>query len=204
MAILRYGGSFLFALAITFGLFFAMQLLIAMGRTELKEEDEFQLVDTRIPPEEQELQRKDRKPPKPKPPEEPPEMPDMDDVTNVRPDSNSTAIGLNLGNDLDMGGIDFAVASDREVLPVVRVQPIYPDRAASRGIEGYCTVEFTVMASGAVDPKSIVVIDAQPSSIFNRATIRAVGKWKYQPKIENGKAVPQYGIRTQLTYNLED
>ena len=100
--------------------------------------------------------------------------------------------------------IDFDTQADREVLPIVRVEPVYPDRAQQRGIEGFVVLEFTVLETGEVDSSSIQVILAEPSSIFNRAATRAVRKWKYRPKVENGKPVPQYGIQTQLTFQLDN
>lgn len=202
--LLRLPAAILVALTVTFGLFFGMQFLIAISDKPQDEKFEVRIVDTRIPPEQTEVQRKERLPEKPDEPEEPPEPPQIDTAT-ARPDSNAVALNFKFDAGVDTGeGISFDTAADREVLPIVRVEPVYPDRAAQRGIEGYVIMEFTVLASGEVDEESIQVIQAEPSSIFNRAATRAVSKWKYRPKIENGKPVPQYGIRTQLTFQLNN
>ena len=46
------------------------------------------------------------------------------------------------------------------------------------------------------------VIGANPSYVFDRAALRAVRKWKYNPKIENGVAVPRHGIQVRLRFEL--
>ncbi|MEM8799286.1 MAG: energy transducer TonB [Pseudomonadota bacterium] len=201
--ILRYPIALAVAITVTLGLFFGMQLLITSGKDATEGANEFRLVDTRIPPEETDVVRKERKPPKPEDLEEPPEPPEIDQANNVKPDSGGTNLKFDFAGDTNLeGGISFETAADREVLPIVRVEPVYPTRAASRGLEGFVMMEFTVLASGAVDPESIEVIESEPSSVFNRAAIRAVRKWKYKPKIENGKPVDQFGIRTLLTFQL--
>ena len=84
---------------------------------------------------------------------------------------------------------------------MVRVTPVYPPRAQEKGIEGWVVVEFTVTESGSVADASIV--DASPKRIFNRAALRAIRKWKYKPKIVDGKPVKQPNQKTKLDFTLE-
>ena len=91
---------------------------------------------------------------------------------------------------------------DGEYLPIVKVAPQYPRRAAQKGIEGYVVVEFTVSTLGTVkDPK---VIEAAPANIFNRAALSAVKKFKYKPKIVNGKAEEVSGVRNIIRFELDN
>ena len=91
--------------------------------------------------------------------------------------------------------------SHRDVIPLVRIEPDYPPRAASRGIEGYVVVQFTITPAGTIkDPK---VVEAQPEGIFDSAAIKAVSKWKYNPKIEEGVAVERRGVQVKLAFKLE-
>jgi periplasmic protein TonB len=83
---------------------------------------------------------------------------------------------------------------------MVRVPPQYPEKAMQRGIEGRVLVEFTISRVGTV--KDAKVIAAEPSSIFNKAALKSVSQWKYNPKILNGKAVEQTGIRTSVVFKL--
>jgi protein TonB len=91
--------------------------------------------------------------------------------------------------------------SDRDVIPLVRIEPDYPPRAASRGIEGYVVVQFTITPAGTIkDPK---VVEGQPEGMFDSAAIKAVSKWKYNPKIEEGVAVERRGVQVKLAFKLE-
>ena len=59
-----------------------------------------------------------------------------------------------------------------------------------------------ITPSGAVT--NPVVIDAEPPGIFNRSALRTIVKWKYKPRILDGKAVPRPGVQHLITYELED
>ena len=61
-------------------------------------------------------------------------------------------------------------------------------------------IQFTISRSGAV--KDPVVLAAEPSNIFNKAAIKAVLQWKYNPKIVNGKAVEQKGLKIAIPFRL--
>ena len=75
------------------------------------------------------------------------------------------------------------------VVPLVIVKPIYPNRAASRHIEGWVKVEFTIQTDGSVD--DAVVMQAEPEGFFEDAALSAISKWKFKEKLINGVAVPQ-------------
>ena len=92
--------------------------------------------------------------------------------------------------------------SDADAIALVRISPEYPARALHRGIEGRVLLEFTIGKSGAV--QNVRVIAAEPSSIFNSAAIKAVRQWRYQPKIEDGVAIPQHGIRISIPFRRKD
>jgi protein TonB len=92
-------------------------------------------------------------------------------------------------------------ASDTDIVPIVRVQPQYPLRAAERGTEGWVEVEFTISAAGTV--KDPVVLNYHPSTIFNRAAVKAIRKWKYNPKIEDGQPVERPGVKVRLSFQLD-
>ncbi|MBF8270356.1 MAG: tonB [Gammaproteobacteria bacterium] len=100
-----------------------------------------------------------------------------------------------------MRGLSLTAGSDRDVIPLVRINPEYPQRALSRGIEGWVIVQFTITAAGTVkDPK---VVDADPKGIFDDAAIKSILRWRYNPKVEEGVAVERVGIRTLLRFQIE-
>jgi protein TonB len=92
-------------------------------------------------------------------------------------------------------------ASDGEYLPIVKVAPIYPNRANSRGIEGYCIVEYTVTTTGAT--KDAAAVDCQPSGYFERASVKAAGKFKYKPRVSDGVPIEVAGVQNKFTYELQ-
>ena len=150
----------------------------------------------------QKKQRERKKKEKKQPPKPPP-LPDLDlSKTSRSQDLGAMVVGV--GVDLDLGaGLDLAAAAtDADVVPIVRVNPQYPIRAAEQGIEGWVELMFTISATGAVvDP---VVTAAHPGRIFDRAAIRAVSRWKYNPKIEDGEPVERPGVTVRLRFHLED
>jgi protein TonB len=71
-----------------------------------------------------------------------------------------------------------------------------------KGIEGWVLVEFIITAGGTVADAR--VIDSEPKVIFDRETLRAIKRWKYQPKIVDGQAVPQYNMRELFQFVIEN
>ncbi|MEJ2601732.1 MAG: energy transducer TonB [Gammaproteobacteria bacterium] len=199
---LRYLIAIVSGVAVTFGLLFLMQLLIETGESALTDpKKRYFLEFVRV--KRQEVvnmeEPKPEKPPKPQqpPPDTPP--PSQDDIDpnapaiNVRPPSTST--------DVSISGPGSLSYTDGEYLPIVRVAPIYPSRALSRGIEGYVDLEFTVTTAGTVkDP----VVIYTTSSLFNRAAVRAVLKFKYKPRVVDGQPVEVPGVKTRIRFELED
>ena len=96
--------------------------------------------------------------------------------------------------------VSFSV-SDRDAQPLVRIEPQYPPRAAERGVEGTCAVRFDVTPDGT--PTNVTIMSCS-SSMFERASIRAVERWRYNPKVENGVPVARRGVETQFNFELAD
>lgn len=87
-------------------------------------------------------------------------------------------------------------------LPIVKVAPIYPDRALKEGIEGDVLLEFVVTETGAV--RDAVVLEANPSGVFERAALKAVLKFKYKPRIVDGRPVETTGVRNRIAFEISD
>ena len=118
---------------------------------------------------------------------------DMDmDIANVAPRAN-----VNVS--ISSSGMS---SGDGEYLPIVKVAPIYPRRAQTRGITGYCIVEYTVTTSGST--KDIRPVDCQPSGVFESASVKAAEKFKYKPRVVDGTAIEVAGVQNKFTYELED
>ncbi|WP_144391946.1 energy transducer TonB [Pleionea sediminis] len=199
---MRYINAVIIALVVTAALFFTMRALIESGDLELEEAPEKRNLEFVEIQKDESVQKKERKPKKPPKPEEPPpDMPQPEmDQSDMVDSSESFAFAPDIGanNQLQQGM--SLNASDAEYLPIVKVAPVYPRRALSRGIEGYVILEFTVTPKGTVsNPK---VVEAEPEGIFNRAAIDAAMKFKYKPRMVEGKAVSVPGVQNQITFKI--
>lgn len=199
----RHGIAALMALGITFGLFYLMQYLISMGSERGANIRKGQVIEfVRLKRDTATQTRKRELPKKEKPPEPPP-PPELQMSQTDAPDANAMAIAApDLGAGPDLGsGPNMGAPSDSDSVPLVRVPPQYPIRAAERGIEGWVVLRFTITATGTV--KNPLVLDAKPKRIFDRAAIRALKKWKYRPRIVDGVAVERVE-EVKLSFDLDD
>jgi len=147
---------------------------------------------------------KKRQLPKKQKPEEPPPPPDLSLSRTTSLDEGLQDMTLSVGLELSIeGGPNLGAAvSDSDPVPVVRVNPQYPPRAAERGIEGWVELRFGISATGTVQDAE--VMRSHPGKVFDRAALRAVGRWKYNPKIEDGKPVERHGVTVRLEFELQD
>ena len=187
------------ALPVAFGLFLVMHLLIDRDWNP-EEKETRKIADIHMPDREIETNLREQKPDKVDDPEEPPpdlETPDLDmdmdmDIVNIAPNAK-----VNIS--LNSSGMS---TGDGEYLPIVKVAPIYPRRAQTRGIEGYCIIEYIVTRTGSIrDPQ---VFDCMPSGVFERASMKASLKFKYKPRIVDGEPIEVAGVQNKFTYELED
>jgi len=174
-----------------------MYYLILQNMTEPEETTEFRIPEIVMPEREIRTEYDTAKPEKPEQPEEPP--PEMPEPDFESPDVN-TAISFKpkIDTGVKIEGIG-GFSNDGDYLPIVKVAPKYPSRAASRGLEGYCTVEYTVTVTG--ETKDIKVVDC-PESIFASASVKAAQKFKYKPKVIDGEPIEVPGVRNRFTYQM--
>lgn len=67
------------------------------------------------------------------------------------------------------------------------IAPEYPALALRSGASGRVTVRFVVDAHG--EPQDVQVIDAEPKGVFDRASLAAVRRWRYEPWTVAGEPV---------------
>jgi periplasmic protein TonB len=190
------------AAIVTFLLFTLMQILIFEDGTPLEEAGDDIRISIAEAPEEIQARVRDASIDQVEDVTPPPPPPAIERARADQPtESMSTIVGGLPDFDrpsLTGGDISFDV-SDRDAQPLVRIPPQYPPRAAERGIEGRCSVEFDVTPDG--NPTNVRILSCT-NSVFERETIRAVERWRYEPRVQDG--VPQWrrGVQTQFDYNL--
>lgn len=198
----RYAFSIAIGVVVTLSLLFLMQVLIATGKTALtKPRDRAKLEFVRVKRNEA-LNVEDFTPEKPpKPPETPPETPPQD-MDNIDPNAPTINVAPpTVATDMSIGGPGAMNIAEGDYLPIVRVAPVYPARALSRGLEGYVDMGFTVTTTGTVrDP----VVLFSTSSLFERAAVRAVLKFKYKPRVVDGIPVDVPNVKTRITFKIEE
>ena len=198
----RYAFSIVVGIVVTMSLLFLMQVLIATGKQALtKPRDRAKLEFVRVKRNEA-LNTEDFTPEKPpKPPETPPETPPQD-MDSIDPTAPSISVAPpTVSAETSIGGPGGMNIAEGDYLPIVRVAPVYPARALSRGLEGYVDMAFTVTTTGTVkDP----VVVFSTSSLFERAAIRAVLKFKYKPRVVDGVPVDVPNVKTRITFKIEE
>lgn len=83
--------------------------------------------------------------------------------------------------------VDAMPVSPERLLPsptvLHRVEPRYPRSARWQGIEGSITLSYRIDSRGR--PVDIAVVSAAPSGVFDKATIAAFNKWRFEPGSES-------------------
>jgi len=198
----RYAFSVVIGTVVTLSLLFVMHLLIVTGKQALtKPRDRAKLEFVRVKRNEA-LNTEDFTPEKPpKPPETPPETPPQD-MDNMDPNAPTINIAPpTVSANTDIGGPGGMNIAEGDYLPIVRVAPVYPARALSRGLEGYVDLSFTVTTAGTIrDP----IVLFSTSSLFERAATRAVLKFKYKPRVVDGVPVDVPNVKTRISFQIED
>ena len=201
---LRLPIAIVLAALVSLALFFAMHFMISQGKGDINKNKDYSVVDFVRVKRESEVRTKKRvipkKPPLPKTPPPPPEL---------QVEQNETVAMPNLQMDMPrlstsgvsggpfIGGVGRGAGAvnqgDGDLIPLVKIAPRYPRKAALAGKEGWVKVEFTVTELGTVT--DVKVIDSQPRRLFDRAAKKAILKWKFKPRVVDGKPVPRRAVQ---------
>ena len=197
----RVTGVVMLAAGVTIGLFLVMKVLVTGQEYAIEEELASIGIDFVRVERDEESQTKDRalKRPSKVEPEEPPPPPKLTQPN--RPNVDKASMSADMGA-FNLAGLNLNAPVDGDTLAIVRVLPRYPSRALSRGIEGWVLQEFAIDELGlAVNP---VVIESEPSGIFDRAATSAVKRWKYRPMIEDGRPRIRPGVRQLISFEIAE
>ena len=204
-SIFRVIAGIVFGLAITSALFWVMPHLIETTDRQLDKSGSTNLVDFVRLRRDETVHRRELKPRKPLPPQSPPPLPSTPQFESLNPNAETIAISATPAEtDIEISGAGFSLGvGEGDYLPIVKVAPIYPQRALLRGIEGYCVVQYTVTRQGKIrDP--FVIEDRCTHSMFQRPSLQAALKFKYKPRVINGQAIDVPGVQNKFTYVIEE
>lgn len=133
--------------------------------------------------------------------DQPPPPPPTVSDPNFRP-----SMTAQIGAMPDLSNVDVDIGTgfnpDRDAQPLVRIPPQYPQRCMSRARNLETVVlEFDVTPEGSVVNPEVL---ESTNSCLNRAALRAVQRWRYNPKIVDDVAQPRFGVRTAIDFTLEE
>ena len=101
--------------------------------------------------------------------------------------------------------VGYVGEDDKIELDVNRIytQPAkFPRKALRLAKDGYVLIEFDIDTDGSViDP---YVVESSPAGVFDRAAIKAVRKFLYEPPTYNGTSVKVNNVQIDLTFKLAD
>ena len=146
------------------------------------------------------VSKREQKPERERPPLQP-EAPRMAFSAADSMESNVVNIAPTVDAGSAISKMSLSAGSDRDTIPLVRVTPDYPQRALLIGLEGWVKVQFTITEIGSV--KDVVAIKSS-NKIFEEAAVKAILRWRYRPKIEDGVAVESVGVQTIIVFTLEN
>ena len=203
---MRYALSVASGIVAALGLFLLMHALIA-GTPKIgdKDADRLALDFVRVKQDEIQNVKERRKPPEPEKPKEPPPPPKINVQNQSKPPPDmpnimapAVSVPIASGGGPYLGGWNPGEqAPEGDVIPIVSIQPQYPREAAIEGLEGWVELEFTIEADGSVSDVSVV--NSEPRRIFDRNAQRALYKWKFKPRVVEGKAVAR---RARITLDF--
>ncbi|PHS20584.1 MAG: hypothetical protein COA86_01155 [Kangiella sp.] len=85
--------------------------------------------------------------------------------------------------------------------PIKIVQPKYPRYAAMNGIQGWVKFRFDLDKLG--HPRNIMLLEAVPEKVFEKASLRAIGKWQFKPsKDNNGNIIETSDVIYTMEFRL--
>lgn len=189
---------------VTFALFAFMSFLVNLGGERLEKSEKSEPIVINPDREDSKTTETQKFKPKPPPPPDAPPPP-----AAVEPEATNDDAGLDfaIGN-VDVGtSVDAGISGpgslvqDGDAAPVFRIEPRYPIKAARDGKEGYVVLSFTITKIGGVT--DVKVIEAKPKRLFDKEARRALKRWKYKPKMEDGVALEVPGQTVRLDFNLD-
>lgn len=200
-------------LLVTLALFLLMNSLVSGQAKGLDTSAGGQLQDfVRVTRDETVREKERELPKKPEPPKKPPTP---QQLTQQQEQVQGPRMNLDLpkidvpfgagGGPFLGGGGGGGGFGDGDVIPIVRIEPNFPREALLNGVSGHVVVSFTIMEDGSVEPGSARVTESSPPRMFDREAIRAIARWKFKPRVIDGRPVKRPATqRLDFKLNADD
>ncbi|KGJ95238.1 M56 family metallopeptidase [Colwellia psychrerythraea] len=83
------------------------------------------------------------------------------------------------------------------IKPIMRILPVYPEKAASNDIEGFAIASFSINEDGQTE--NIKINTSQPAGAFDNEVINAIETWQYKKPQDNVD-----GVEVQLNFRKQN
>lgn len=201
---MRYAVSLLLGVVVAGLLFALMDALVSGSENAQVSSQDVKFVDfIRVQRDEVTRTKQREVPEKPEPPKKPPPPQLATQAQDTRPNPpqlniNMPNIGASFAGTGPYLGDPFSGANmgDGDVIPIVQIEPQYPREALINCIGGVVQLRFTILEDGSVEDPEVVSSD--PPRLFDRSALRAIIRWKFKPRIVDGRPV-----RREATLPLE-
>lgn len=206
---MRYMISLGLGIVVAVLLFALMNQLISGNEKGQVQAEDVRFVDfIRVKRDETTRTKERQVPEKPEPPKKPPppEMTAQQQDTRPTPPEfniNMPNIGTSFAGTGPYLGNPFSGqgTGDGDLIPIVQIEPQYPREALIECVGGVVNLRFTVLEDGSVQDPSVV--SSQPPRMFDRAALRAILRWKFKPRIVDGRPVKREA-NLPLEFNKPD
>jgi len=192
---MRYAVSLILGVVVAVLLFGLMNQLISGSDKGQVTAQDVRFVDfIRVKRDETTRTKERRVPEKPEPPKKPPPPQMSAQSQDTRPtppefNINMPNIGASFAGAGPYLGNPFSggATGDGDLIPIVQIEPQYPREALMECVGGVVNLRFTVLEDGSV--KDPTVVSAEPARLFDRSALRAILRWKFKPRIVDGRPV---------------
>lgn len=202
--------SLTFGILISVALFFGMHLMISSNNKGFKKTKELPRLVYLSDREETKIEKKKRVKPKEPPKKESlkkikiikTNIPKVNQNVKVKPLQAKVAPrNIDISTISSLSGAQVAAPTistptlyDANSLQVLRkVNPKYPRRAKMRRQEGYVQLSFYISKDGVVSNVSVVA--SKPKGSFEKASVKAIKRWKFKPSKEAKNATITFNFR---------
>ena len=80
-----------------------------------------------------------------------------------------------------------AISKVQAISPIMRIEPLYPIKAAEQGISGSVVLKYDISPAGKT--QNVSVVNAKPERVFDKEAKKALMQWQYKPSNSGFKDV---------------
>jgi len=80
--------------------------------------------------------------------------------------------------------------------PLIKIPPTIPKNTGPEARQGWVLAEYNITADG--HASGAKVLESMPEGVFDEAVLASIAKWRFKPRVADGKRVAQSGNRIRV------